>query len=145
MEIGRHRDRIVWAAFMGWVCVATVTVVWWGVMWALSPVGLVWTVPVLAVPAAWLLLCGWGVYASGFRVACELRLGRDRLLWRAPLRRVSVPLTALRSFDWDRFSRAYATVELEDGRLLRVRRNSTLPAFGDMLSDVAPGITISLW
>jgi hypothetical protein len=137
-EVARYRDVSVWWMFATsaiWVITAAV--------WAFLG-----TRKAFAFPGFWppLLVLGfWALsgYWWGRRVAWELRLRGDRLLWRAPLRSVEIPLTALKGLRGTRFHLKFEVVETTGGRSLFVYRKASFAQFAAALSRVGPAISIS--
>jgi hypothetical protein len=95
--------------------------------------------PSLFLLAVWALSGYWW----GRRVAWELRLSGDRFLWRAPLRSVEIPLTALRGLRRTRFPSAIEVIETTGNGRLLVYRKASFTQFAAALSRVAPTTPIS--
>lgn len=100
-------------------------------------------VPFFAIGVAYLVGGIWGFWFAGYRVPCEVGLGKDELVWVAPFRTRRVALGAVVEFRRAQLSAAYGVLVLAGGLRLLVRKRKEFVEFAVALGRVAPNLRIS--
>ena len=90
----------------------------------------------------WLAAVAWNAYWFLFRFVHELELQESELVWSAPLRSGSVPLTELVQVRPMRLGWGVHVIEHRDGRPLLVWATGGLKPFLDRVGEVAPGVDV---
>jgi hypothetical protein len=92
----------------------------------------------------WIAAAAYMSYWFLFRVAYELLLTEDRLLWKAPLRSGSVPLTEIRAIYPYRWGPSSEVIALANGTRLHVMVQKGFLAFIQDLRAKAPAVPVDV-